>query len=269
MRMKIENIRVEGFEPAFHAMRNPWESWPRSDSVFFQMPDSADSTPWACECIAVEDPLIGENDMELAKKLIMRGSEHRKFMRQIMIWFNITIPRYVWQELDTYKVATVRNSCSTMNKLGSTDLEQEDFQLDIQEMTLEHINKLGALLRDAKDEREGVREARQQLKNDLPEGFLQKATCMMSYETALAVILQRENHRLPEWRKHSLGSIVDTLLGLPYMMDLYEAATFKRRMLKNAISSLRRIIESAGSEELVEVHIAFLEKIYDQINKAR
>lgn len=242
--MKIERIRVYGFEPAFRGMRNPQNSWDKSDSTFYSptgfehYPATYDTT----ELLVPESPRIGPKDLELACTLIKRGSEHRKFLRQIMVWMDITIPRYVWQELDTYKVATVRNSCSTMNKLGERDLEQSDFELPIQELTLELINKLGRLLREAKEEHQGVREARRQLKNDLPEGFLQMATYSMSYETALSAVLQREFHRLPEWRLEDEGSITSTLISLPYMKEFYEAATWKKNEIRCVISELTAII---------------------------
>jgi hypothetical protein len=242
--MKIEDVRVFGFEPALHGMRNPMDSWPDSDSFCYDIGGEEFIELFNGEMARVpERPIIGEKDMKLACKLIRRGSEHRKFMRQIMVWMNITIPRYVWQELDTYKVATVRNSCSTMNKLGAKDLEQSDFQHPIPAAQLDNINMLGRILREAKGEGEGVREARVQLKNDLCEGFLQKATYSMSYETVLTAILQRENHRLPEWRKKSEGSIVQTLLALPYMTQFYKAATFKRDQLRSAVADLDQMIE--------------------------
>jgi len=242
--MKIEDVKVFGFEPALHGMRNPMDSWHDSDTTYYDIGGEEFLPLFNGELARIpERPLIGPKDLKLACKLIRRGSEHRKFMREIMVWMNITIPRYVWQELDTYKVATVRNSCSTMNKLGSKDLEQSDFQHPIPAAQLDNINMLGRILREAKGEGEGVREARVQLKNDLCEGFLQKATYMMSYETVLAVILQREKHRLPEWRIQSEGSITQTLMALPYMTQFYKAATFKRDQLRSAISDLDRMIE--------------------------
>lgn len=241
--MKIERIRVFGFEPALFAMRNPKNSWAKSDSSFYR--DSFFVSDHRTEQLIVpEQPHIGPKDLELACDLIKRGSEQRKFLREIIIWMNITIPRYVWQELDTYKVATTRMSCSTMHKLGDRDLDQSDFELPVQELTLAHVNELGRLLREAKEEHQGVREARRQLKNDLPEGFLQMATYLLSYETALSAILQREFHRLSEWRLEDEGSITDTLIKLPYMEDFYQAATSKRRALKSAKEMLAALIEN-------------------------
>lgn len=270
--MKIENVEVYGFRRALHGMRNPMDSWHLSDSVYGE--DDSDSRELfpldnGSLALAKERPSIGPKDMELAKKLIRRGSEHRKFMRQIMIWMDITIPRYVWQELDTYKVATVRNSCSTMNKLGNSDLEQSDFQHPIPAAHLDNINMLGKILREAKGEGEGVREARVQLKNDLPEGFLQKATYTMSYETALAAILQREKHRLPEWRREDDGSITQVLMSLPYMSDFYEAAMEKTKMRRELASALASIASRpTGEDGSISVGVAVLEALRDSAKSA-
>jgi hypothetical protein len=242
--MKIENIRVFGFEPAFRGMRNPKNSWHKSDSDFYK-PSICFQYAVHADVVMPEYPCIGSEDMQLARSLIMGGTEERKFLRQIMVWFDITIPRYVWQELDTYKVATVRMSCGTMYDLGNRDLDQSDFQHPVYVLTLEHINELGRLLREAKEEHEGIRQARQMLKNELPEGFLQKATYTLNYETALNIILQRENHRLPEWRLTDEGSITETLMTkLPYMKQFYEAATWKRGQRREVILKLTALATS-------------------------
>jgi len=143
-----------------------------------------------------------------------------------MIWWDITIPRYLWQEFDTYKVATVRNSCSTMHKLGHRDLAADDFQDgDVDTPTLLKQNYMGWCYRESKlfiDE--GVEyhkgaDLLAHMKRRLPEGFLQKATYSFSYETALAMYSSRHNHRMKEWHE-----ICDTLLRLPYFKEFVEAA---------------------------------------------
>jgi len=221
--MKIENIEVHGFRAALRGMRNPMDSWDKSDSMFccyesYRGNDLETSIP--------ENPTIGLKDLELACKLIKSGSEHRKFLRQIQIWFDITIPRYVWQELDTYKVATVRNSCSTMHKLGIRDLIQDDFELPIPEKWLLKLNELGNQFRNAKVIKDIslMNQIRREYKNLLPEGFLQKATYTMNYETALTMYFQRRNHRLPEWKEDEKGSICSFIKSLPYMKDFIKAA---------------------------------------------
>jgi len=240
--MKIERVRVFGFEPSFRGMRNPKESWDKSDSTFYRESKYCPSwngeliqdqpmivsaaVPWEPTVLAPEYPDIGPKDMELACKLIKGGSEHRKFLRQIVMWMDITIPRYCWQELDTYKVATVRNSCSTMHKLGHRLLVQEDFEQPLPPETLNRLNDIVVLFQRAQRgefEEIKVRDVRRRMKNDLPEGYLQMATYMMSYETALAILRQRSNHRLDEWHYQKPGSICAFLLTLPYVRQFAEA----------------------------------------------
>jgi hypothetical protein len=201
-------------------------SWEKSDSKFY--PTSRDHlTPAWNDCVqALERPYIGPEDMSLACRLIKGGSEHRKFLRQIMVWMDITIPRYCWQELDTYKVATVRNSCSTMHKLGNRLLTQEDFEQPLTPKTLRDLNDLVVVFQTVKENpvhEVRLREIRRRLKNDLPEGYLQRATYSMSYETALSIIKQRHNHRLDEWHWLVPGSICWFLLTLPYMREFATA----------------------------------------------
>lgn len=177
--MKIENTTVTGFKAAIHGMRNPMNSWNKSDSIF-----NEDGTF-----------VIGTNDNELAKKLIKAGTEHRKFLRMIHIQCFFTLPRYIWTELDTYKVSTIRMSCSTMHKLGMTDLKEDDFQDKmVLGTTLDILNSLGKAYRENKN----VKLLRK-MKQILPEGFLQSADYDMNYETAINMYHQRKNHRMSEW----------------------------------------------------------------------
>ena len=210
--MKIENIEVYGFRSALRGMRNPMNSWAKSDSTFRSSKQPNEAGPWQQYGIrASEYPMIGYADMQLALSLIKGGGAHRKFLRQIMIWWDITIPRMIWQELDTYKVGTVRNSCSTMHKLGSRDLERSDFEGgDIDPRQLDLINSLGGLYREHKSPHDLHR-----LKMQLPEGFLQKATYSFSYETALKMYFDRHDHRMPEWSGPE--GICAWIMRLPYM----------------------------------------------------
>jgi hypothetical protein len=193
--IKITDTEVFGFRAALRDMRNPMESWDRSDSQFVFFTDV--QYPWPPGMYVPEHPIIGPGDMALAKKLIAGGTEHRKFLRQIVINAVFEAPRYAWQEIDTYKVATVRNSCSTMHKLGHRELTPDDFaERDILPSLLEELNSLGRRYRD------GGKEDYQlvvRMKRLLPEGFLQRAGYHMSYETALAMFRHRANHRLAEW----------------------------------------------------------------------
>lgn len=216
--MNINRIRVFGFEPALIGMRNPMDSWMLSDSTFYEDGRKIINSTIFGPALIPEMPNIGEKDINLACKLIKRGNEHRKFLRQIIIWIEITAPRFLWQEIDTYKVATVRNSCSTMNKICSTNIRQVDFEEPINANTIQYLNQLGELFRKA-TEKKNRNELRTKIKNNLPEGYLQKSMYMMNYETALSMIIQRENHRLNQWKE-----ICDFLKNLPYMNLFYEAA---------------------------------------------
>jgi len=194
--MKIEKTNVDGFRPALRAMRNPLDSWDISDSCW--------------------EPLkIGKNDLKLSCRLIKAGAEHRKFLRVITITVDFTLPRYVWQELDTYKVSTVRNSCSTMHKLGHRDLTEEDFMYGkVLPETLRTLNEMGKEYRETKNY-DLVRD----MKCYLPEGFLQKSTYFMNYETAITMFYQRKSHKLAEWNLKDTGvySICKWIKDLPYM----------------------------------------------------
>jgi len=229
--MKIENVEVFGFRSAFRGLRNPMNSWNKSDSNFWSdSPWYQKDNKWHTHSVAPELPEIGPEDLKLAMKLIHGGSEHRKFLRQIQIWMDITLPRYVLTELDTYKVATVRNSCSTMHKLGHTNLESSDFQDgDVLPAILELLNSAGEAYRNKTGYTtyEGMRLFKYDIvrfmKKHLPEGFLQKATYSMNYETALSMYFQRKNHRLPEWNETCEGSITSFISSLPYMNNFIEA----------------------------------------------
>jgi len=222
--VKIENAVVFGFEPALRGMRNAKESWDRADSNFHRgrliPPPGAPRAP--------EWPQIGEADLELSCRLIRAGGDHRKFLRQIQVWCDITIPRNVWQELDTYKVATVRNSCSTMHKLGSRELVLGDFENgDVHPEVLKELNAMGLCYRE-KRTFQGLHGCYagvpllEHMKHRLPEGFLQKATYSMSYETALRMYGSRKDHRMPQWS--GPGGICAWIKSLPYMQDFLEAA---------------------------------------------
>lgn len=193
--MKFENTEVWGFEHALRGMRNPMNSWNKSDS--FQQPRKE----------FTDDFIIGTNDLKLAQSLIRAGSEHRKFMRQIFVSVDITAPMYWWKEFDTYKVGTVSNSTSTMHKLASTRITRECFELDdfaddesLKALpsnwdkiigTLETIRLCYLETKDKKYWRALIQM--------LPESWLQKRTVTMNYENVYSMIRQRKNHKLKEW----------------------------------------------------------------------
>lgn len=217
--IKIENVEVYGFRHALRAMRNPMDSWDRIDS--FPVADLTD--PLYRE--NVENVLIGPKDLELVLKLVKAGSEHSKFLRCIMVYFDLTAPRYVLTEFDTYKVGTVRNSCSTMHKLGKRPLVPEDFaqpedneELEWLMETINYLNTLGSLYRETKKYN-----IVKKMKRALPEGFLQKASFCMNYAVLLNMFLQRKGHRLDEWRLTDgtkEESICNWIKSLPYMAQI-------------------------------------------------
>lgn len=199
-------------------MRNPLNSWAKSDSGYgcydgaLHICKDCDSKKiYGC---TLREFVIGEKDIELAKKLIKAGSEHRKFMRQICVSVDITAPLYWWKEFDTYKVGTTANSCSTMHKLAETPITMECFEmgdfvadLDADDSTspliiddywrnnviwsLEYLRQKYIQTKDKRYWKELIRL--------LPESWLQTRTVTMNYENILSMIRQRKNHKLTEW----------------------------------------------------------------------
>jgi len=201
-------------------MRNPLNSWSRSDSDFT---DPA-------------NPIIGEKDMKLAQKLIKGGSEHRKFLRQIFVSVDITAPTYWWSEMDTYKVGTVANSTSTMHTLASTPItlncfELGDFNEYIENVSIEppfNLVKVSNAAQDWIDFLEDLRQAYNSTKDKrfwkelvrwLPRGWLQKRTVTLSYENLLSMYAQRKNHKLTEWSGEA-DSFCSWVATLPYSKQL-------------------------------------------------
>lgn len=209
--MKFENTWVGNLEGAIRGMRNPLASWDKSDSKWSE-----------------ESFIIGKKDIELAQRLIKAGPEHRKFLRQIFVSVDITAPLFYWKQADTYKVATVANSTSTMHKLASTPITLECFEIDDFEENLEYFqgNTTGMLadliieqlefLRQKYNETKDVRYWKELIRW-LPEGWLQKRTWTANYETIRAICSkgQRRNHRLTEWSK----SFIDWAWSLPYAKE--------------------------------------------------
>ena len=212
--MKFENTEVWGFEHAIRGMRNPLESWNKSDSHY------------DIEEVVLERGkyIIGSNDLQLAQTLIRTGSEHRKFLRQIFVAVDITAPLYFFKELDTYKVGTVANSTSTMHKLASTPITIDcfemgdftplidNFKIDLSWRTVvSYLEQLRQKYNETKDKRYW-----KELIRLLPESWLQKRTVTMNYENILNMYRQRKNHKLTEWSK----SFCDWVKTLPYAEEL-------------------------------------------------
>lgn len=183
--IKIENVDVYGFEAAIRGARNPMNSWHLMDS-----------------CTNNGEFEIGEKDYDLLRRLTIAGPEHRKWNRMVTVTMDITAPLYWWKEFDTYKVATVANSCSTMHKIQAKEFELDDF-------SHEHLISL-RLLNDTIDELNYYRDIYNKTKDkkywwqmiqNLPSSFNQKRTVHLNYETLGAMYRQRKHHKLDEWRE--------------------------------------------------------------------
>ena len=188
--IEISHINVDGFEAAIRGMRNPMNSWDKSDSVF--------STPEN-----IHYCYIGDNDKKLMINLIKSGSDHRKFMRMINVTMDIKAPLYWWKEFDTYKVGTVANSCSTMHKIHDKEFMLDDFSHEhLQEYVLYNLNKIIAVLNYA---REAYLETKSkydwwQMIQLLPSSYNQLRTVQLNYEVLYSIYFARKDHKLDEWR---------------------------------------------------------------------
>ena len=211
--MKFENTQVFNFEGAFRGMRNPLNSWDRSDSQW-HVPYYADV--YDTEPVDWNDR-VGEKDMELAQKLIAGGSPHRKFLRQILVSVDITAPIYWFKEFDTYKVGTVANSTSTMHKLATTPITMDCFELDDFDPTVMNVEGWIELLEDLRKAYLATKDKRlwKELVRWLPEGWLQKRTVTMNYEAIRQIVYWRKGHKLSEWQK-----FIDWAYTLPYADEL-------------------------------------------------
>lgn len=201
--MNITNTEVFNFEGAFRGMRNPLNSWKKSDS-------------WSHG----SDYIIGENDMNLAKRLINGGPEHRKFLRQIFVSADITAPLYIWKELDTYKVGTTANSTSTMHKLASTPITLDCFEIDdLDDCSKEIWNTLTPQLETLRMKYNETKDKKywKELVRLLPEGWLQTRTWTANYEILYNIYRQRKGHKLTEWKY-----ILNWIITVPYFKEFFD-----------------------------------------------
>ena len=212
--IKVEEVDVWGFEHALRGMRNPMNSWAKSDSI--KCYTNAD-----CQHLCKNEPCgwcIGENDLSLMKKLYKAGTEHRKYLRQIFVSMDIIAPLYWWKEMDTYKVGTVSNSCSTMHKIAAKEFEFDDFSCEhVMNMSLifdiiSELNHYRGLYIETKE-----KEYWWQMIQILPSSYNQRRTITMTYENVISIINQRKNHKLDEWRE-----FVEILEHLPYIKEITE-----------------------------------------------
>ena len=201
----VNNISTWGFSHAVRGMRNPMNSWDKSDST------------WLNDIPNVRF-IVGKNDLSLMQKLYKGGSEHRKYLRQIFVSLDITAPLYWWKEFDTYKVGTVANSCSTMHKIAAKEFELDDFshehlghaELNMLDMIIELLNVDRELFHTEKK-----KEYWWQMIQLLPSSYNQKRTVTMNYENVVTIIKQRTGHKLDEWNE-----FVEFLKTLPYVKEI-------------------------------------------------
>ena len=200
--LKCERTSVMNIENAMRGARNPMNSWDKSDSYYDEEGNYQ----------------LGPNDMNLARRLRLAGSDHRKFIRQIFVSVDITAPLYWWKEYGTYKVATVANSTSTMHKIHSKEFSIEDFSHD--HLTEEGMESLKRTVKDL--ERIRLRFLEEKNKEDwysiiqlLPSSYQQMRTCTMNYESLINMYFSRKSHKLEEWH-----TFCDWIKTLPYAKEL-------------------------------------------------
>lgn len=234
--IKFENTQVVGIEHAIRGMRNPMNSWDKSDSQYgCYQSYCRDCDTYKIDKCCSTDPIyfLGKNDSNLAKKLIKAGTEHRKFLRMINVYVDIIAPLYWWKEFDTYKIGTVSNSCSTMHKIHEKEFTIDDFshehlfrnwnnetimmfqEGDIETLsptyllneTIKTLNLCRRLYNETKDKKYWL-----QMIQLLPSSYNQKRTVMLNYEVLSNIYEQRKAHKLDEWK---IG-FIDWIKSLPY-----------------------------------------------------
>ena len=206
--IRIENVETIGWEHAIRGMRNPKNSWDKSDSKVcagreFGLCDNC-SEKEKSDCINDGGFLVGKNNHKLMMALRNAGTDHRKFMRMIAVYLDITAPLYWWKEFDTYKVGTVANSCSTMHKIHDKEFTLEDFSVErsdmlTQDVFLQHIIPVLEIQRKLYLESKSEK-AWNSMIQLLPSSYNQKRTVMLNYEVLANMYKSRKYHKLKEWR---------------------------------------------------------------------
>lgn len=200
--LKTERIAVMNFENAMRGARNPLNSWARSDSFYDEQGNF----------------VLGPNDLDLAKRLRNAGSDHRKYLRQVLVCMDITAPMYWWKEFDTYKVGTVANSTSTMHKIHAAPITAEDFSCErMTEATRKQFDGVIAYLEELRVRYNGTKDKALwvDMIQFLPSSYNQMRTVTMNYENLINMYHARKNHKLTEW--HDLCAAIEQL---PYAKEL-------------------------------------------------
>ncbi len=201
--IKIERVSVMNFENAIRGARNPLNSWAKMDSDYDEKGNY----------------VLGENDLGLAKRLCRAGSDHRKFVRQIMVSMDITAPLYWWKEFDTYKVGTVANSTSTMHKIHSKEFTRDDFSCDhMTEETLAEFDSIVAYLEVLRGKylENNDKKYWYDMIQFLPSSYNQMRTCTLNYENLVNIYHARRHHKLQEW--HTMCEVIEQL---PYFKEFF------------------------------------------------
>ena len=217
--IKVENIEPWGFEHAIRGMRNPMNSWDKSDSVFEETSEVGS--------VKLEIPEIGQNDLDLMRRLYKAGSEHRKYLRQIFVSMDITAPLYWWKEMDQYRINVTTNSCSTMHKIADKEFTEDDFsheklmnECDVPSCSPRGV--FGRTINSLNYARKKYLETKDkdwwwQMIQLLPSSYNQRRTVTMNYENVMTIIKQRSGHKLDEWNQ-----FVGILKDLPYVSEIME-----------------------------------------------
>jgi len=203
--LKVDHISVMNLENAMRGARNPLNSWARTDSAY----DGQGNY------------ILGENDLSLATRLCAAGSDHRKFIRQILVSMDITAPLYWWKEFDTYKVGTVANSTSTMHKIHAKPFELADFSADhLTPASLAEFEKFVAYMESVRLQYIETKDKTHwyDLIQLLPSSYNQMRTVTLNYEVLASMYFARRSHKLHEWH-----TLCDTILTLPYAKELFGA----------------------------------------------
>ena len=215
--IKIEHVETLGWEAAIRGMRNPMNSWEKSDSEWHLIGAPGTNQAVANDKYLKEKYCIGNNDLDLMKRLCNAGTDHRKFMRMITVYMDITAPLYWWKEFDTYKVGTVANSCSTMHKIADKEFTLDDFSREhlitrekplvedtdaveppnaiwLMNRTIQTLNQYRNLYLHTKNKKYWW-----QMIQLLPSSYNQRRTVMLNYEVLANMYKSRRNHKLDEW----------------------------------------------------------------------
>ena len=241
--IKIEKTDVYGFESAIRGMRNPLNSWDKSDSYYgCRLNKETDNVNWnnhndgeitRCETCTWFEPLcrddelvgsrreyiLGENDLKLMKSLSKAGNDHAKFLRMINVTVDITAPLYWWKEADTYAVGVVKNSCSTMHKIHDKEFTVDDFSIEhLEELVFQFFNQY--IIECLNDYRKKYIETKDkkywwQMIQLLPSSYNQKRTVQLNYQVLKSMYFARKNHKLDEWVE-----FCEWCEGLPYFQDI-------------------------------------------------